>query len=149
MLNLQPYLIFENSLEAFEYYKKVFGAKLLFRQPGNPMIAEHFGITDRAPETITLHGLMLLAGHQFSFADNFAFGKPENMAFLLTSHLDNKQETAELETLWEKVSAHSSVKVLSEYKMQSFGGKEGFLTDQFGIRWHFVAEPDLSSIKPN
>jgi PhnB protein len=147
-LGIQPYLVFENSLAASRYYEEVFGAKVIFRLPGNPGVAAHFGITDRKPEDITVHGAMILAGHQIAFADNFAFGTPANAAFLLTSHLKNADETAELEALWAKVSQHDSVNILEEYKLQAFGGKEGFLLDQFGIRWHFVAEPDFSEVKP-
>jgi uncharacterized glyoxalase superfamily protein PhnB len=146
-MKLQAYLTFENALEASHYYEALFDARLVFRQPGNPAVVARLGIKDRAPEDITLHGILLIAGNTLTFADNFVFPKAENAAFLLTVPMDDQKELAALEALWEKVAADSSTEVLEDYQPQDFGGKEGFLKDKYGIRWHFVAEPDLATMK--
>jgi PhnB protein len=125
---LNPYISFkDNSREAMEFYKTVFGGKLdlsTFKDGGMP--------TEPANENLIMHA-MLVADNGMTI---MASDTPPGMEFKPGSNIsislsgDNEEE---LRGYWNKLSEGGTIGMPLE--KAPWGDTFGMLTDKFGIGW--------------
>ena len=148
MAKLHPYLHFENTKEALEYYTTVFGARVVDRYPVPPEMAKQFGLPLEALENSTMHAEFLIEGARILCSDRMGHvGEFSPMtALLLDFDLDVEAEVQKMHALWERVTSSGTVNVRMPLTEQFWGGWIGGLTDQYGVVWMIHAQP-FSQIK--
>jgi len=125
---LNPYLSFkDNARQATEFYKSVFGGKLV-----SSTFKEYHVSSDPAEDDKIMHS-MLEADNGMIF---MAADTPSSMEFSTGSRMsmslsgDNEEE---LRSYWDKLAAGGIVKM--PLNKSPWGDTFGMLTDQFGIDW--------------
>ena len=121
---LNPYISFEdNTRQAMEFYKDVFGGKLTmttFRE-------SHAGESD-----LIMHS-MLEADNGITFmASDAPPGMAPDRGTSIRMSLSGDNE-AELRGYWQKLSAGAAIELPLE--TAPWGDAFGMLTDKFGIQW--------------
>lgn len=125
---LNPYLSFkDNARQAMEFYKSVFGGKLV-----SSTFKEYHVSSDPAEDDKIMHS-MLEADNGMIF---MAADTPSSMEFSTGSRMrmslsgDNEEE---LRSYWDKLAVGGTVKMPLD--KSPWGDTFGMLTDQFGIDW--------------
>jgi PhnB protein len=125
---LNPYLSFkDNAREAMEFYKTVFGGKLVINT-----FKEFHASQDPSEDNKIMHSMLEAAnGITFMAADTpkgmeYRLGK--NMSMALSG--DNK---AELSAYFEKLSTGGTIQ--APLAKAPWGDTFGMFTDKFGIEW--------------
>jgi PhnB protein len=128
MTKLNPYIGFkDNAREAMEFYKSVFGGKLVLNT-----FSEFHASTDPSEDALIMHGMleadngMTLMGSDTPKRMEYAPGK--NVSISLSGDDEN-----ELRGYWDKLKEGASVTMPLEKAM--WGDTFGMLTDKFGIGW--------------
>lgn len=71
MAKIHPYLTFNNTKEALDYYKAVLGATHISRMPVAAEQAEQFGVPLEKAADLTMHSQFDILGSTIMAADNF------------------------------------------------------------------------------
>ncbi|QLK85787.1 VOC family protein [Staphylococcus sp. 17KM0847] len=137
MTTLYPYLSFNNTKEALEYYKTVFGATDIKRLPVSKEQASHFGLDEIQAENATMHSEFVIGGAKLHASDSF--GKPDLLngaiSLMLDYDIHNQKDADEIETLYERIKTHDTITIELPFETQFWGGKMGVFTDKYGVRW--------------
>ncbi|GAF35658.1 VOC family protein [Lentilactobacillus farraginis] len=140
--NLIPYLTFENTKSALEYYKRVFGATDVTRESPTEKQAEEMSLNpDVNLDNLTLQASFRVLNQPIYAADSF-LGKPVVSSLIsLMLEVDAHDSDAEsaLESLYKQVSDSEEVKVIVTFEKKSSGNKYGQVVDKYGITWIFSA----------
>lgn len=135
---LIPYLTFENTKSALDYYQQVFGATDVYRTVPTPKQADEMSLNDDVDlNELTVLGGFKILGQEVCCADSF-LGKPVVSSLVsLMLRVNQKDSTAvsALEALYRRVSTSDGVKVISSYEKKPTGEKSGQVVDKFGITW--------------
>ena len=125
---LNPYLNFkDNTREAMEFYKSVFGGKLQMNT-----FKDFHASQDPSEDDKIMHSV-LEAGNSITF---MAADTPNRMEYRAGSNFSmslSGEDDAELRGYFEKLSAGGRVTMPLE-KAQ-WGDTFGMLTDKFGVNW--------------
>ncbi|HMN27414.1 MAG TPA: VOC family protein [Caldilineaceae bacterium] len=125
---LNPYLSFkDNAREAMEFYKTVFGGKLVMNT-----FSEFHAAQNPSEGNKIMHS-MLEADNGIAF---MASDTPEGMDYHPGSNMSmslSGDNEAELRAYWQKLSAGATITVPLE--KAPWGDTFGMLTDKFGIPW--------------
>ncbi|WP_283678988.1 VOC family protein [Lentilactobacillus sp. Marseille-Q4993] len=138
---LVPYLTFENTKSALEYYERVFGADSISRESPTAKQAADMALNaDVDLDELTLQGSFKILGKEFMCADSF-LGKPVISSLIsLMFRVDmSSDEASDLESLYKRVVGSEEVKVIVSYEKKSSGNKYGQIVDKYGITWIFNA----------
>ncbi len=95
MANIHPYLTFNNTKEALDYYKAVLGATNISRMPVAAEQAEQFGVPIEKASDLTMHSQCDILGSTIMAADNFMKVDPlvyDSVSILID--LDSEDEQA-------------------------------------------------------
>jgi len=126
--NLNPYLSFkDNTREAMEFYKTVFGGKLTMST-----FKEYHASQDPNEDNQIMHA-MLEADNGITF---MASDTPNRMEYSVGTNFSmslSGDNEAELRAYFEKLSA--SGKVTTPLEKAPWGDTFGMLTDKFGVSW--------------
>lgn len=124
MRNVTGQLVVEPASDAIAWYKKVFGAKELIRQPG--------------PDGRIMHATMQLGDTAFMVADPFGGSAPSqlNGAFLHIYHKDAQR-------MWDRALANGATATLP-LEPQFWGDTYGQLRDPFGQLWSLSWKANLT-----
>jgi PhnB protein len=125
---LNPYLSFkDNAREAMEFYKTVFGGKLVMNT-----FKEFHASQDPSEDNKIMHSMLEAAnGITFMAADtpnDMTYRPGTNMSMALSG--DNE---AELTGYFEKLSAGGTIR--APLAKAPWGDTFGMLTDKFGVEW--------------
>ncbi|MCI0406836.1 MAG: VOC family protein [candidate division Zixibacteria bacterium] len=125
---LNPYLAFkDNAREAMEFYKSIFGGKLVMNT-----FKEFNASQDPGEDNKIMHAMLEAAnGIIFMAADTpngMAYRPGTNMSMALSG--DNE---AELTAYFEKLSAGGTTR--EPLAKAPWGDTFGMLTDKFGVEW--------------
>nr|WP_263313927.1 glyoxalase/bleomycin resistance/extradiol dioxygenase family protein [Mammaliicoccus sp. Marseille-Q6498] len=137
MTNLYPYLKFESTKDALEYYETVFGATDINRLAVGQEQAAQFGVSEEEAPNLTMHsdfnvaGLKLMASD--AFGDEIIVGS--NISLMIDYDINNKEQDEVAQNLFDKVKDHESITVEMPLEKQFWGGKMGAFTDKYGIKW--------------
>jgi PhnB protein len=137
MKTVNPYLTFAgNTLEAFEFYRSVFGGEFIqmlrFRDMPDSM-----GVPDEALDSIAHISLPLGGGVRLLGSDQPATPDSEPLRVGTNVSLNlEAEDAAEARKLFEGLSAGGEVSL----ELQDTGWAElyGQLTDRFGIGWSII-----------
>ncbi|UEX89413.1 VOC family protein [Staphylococcus ratti] len=142
MTSLYPYLSFENTKEALQYYEEVFGATDVLRLPLGEEQASQFGIDPEKASEATMHSEFSVANVQLFASDSFSGNDKINSAIslMLNYDINNKTDEKEIQDLYDRVKDHPSITVEMPFEAQLWGGKMGVLKDQYGVRWMLHGE---------
>lgn len=139
MISINPYLNFNgNCMEAFEFYKSVFGGEFSYvgkykdmpTEEGNPIPEElheqimHIGLPIGAETVLCGSDVSEIFGQKAVMGGNIE----------LMISFPNKEE---LDRLWEKLSVASTITMAPE--LAFWGDYFGSLTDKFGTKWMLIA----------
>ncbi len=126
--NLNPYLNFrDNTREAMEFYKTVFGGKVTMST-----FKEFHASQDPSEDNLIMHSV-LEADNGITFMASDTPNRMEHRVgtnFSMSLSGDNE---AELSTYFEKLAA--SGKVTMPLQKAIWGDSFGMLTDKFGVQW--------------
>ena len=144
MAKIHPYLTFNNTKEALDYYKAVLGATHISRMPVAAAQAVQFGVPLEKAAVLTMHSQFDILGSTIMAADNFMKVDPlvyDAVSILID--LDSEDETAlaEADAFWDKAVESGTVTVNLPFETQFWGGKMGDFTDKYGVRWMLHAQP--------
>lgn len=141
-INLIPYLTFENTKEALDYYQTVFGVTNVQRESPTEKQAEDMSLNDDVnPDDLTLQASFQVLGKQVFCADSF-LGKPvisSMISLMLEVDLHDSDALSALQDLYERVVESEQVKVIVTFEKKSSGNKYGQIVDKYGITWIFNA----------
>ncbi|WP_169710804.1 VOC family protein [Staphylococcus lutrae] len=137
MTELYPYIAFDNTKEALEYYEAVFGATHIKRLPVAKDQANHFGIPQEKATDATMHAEFTIAQKQLFASD--AFGKQANItdgiSLMLDYDVNVAEDAREVEGLYDRIKDDDSITIEMPLEEQFWGGKMGVFKDRYGIRW--------------
>ena len=126
--NLNPYLSFkDNTREAMEFYKTVFGGKLMMST------FKDFHASQTPDEDNLIMHSVLEADNGITF---MASDTPNRMEYRVGTNFSmslSGDNEAELRAYFEKLSASGNVTMPLEKAL--WGDSFGMLTDKFGIAW--------------
>jgi PhnB protein len=141
-INLIPYLTFENTKEALDYYQTVFGVTDVQRESPTEKQAEDMSLNDDVNlDDLTLQASFQVLGKQVFCADSF-LGKPvisSMISLMLEVDLHDSDALSALQDLYERVVESEQVKVIVTFEKKSSGNKYGQIVDKYGITWIFNA----------
>lgn len=141
-INLIPYLTFENTKEALDYYQTVFGVTNVQRESPTEKQAEDMSLNDDVNlDDLTLQASFQVLGKQVFCADSFP-GKPvisSMISLMLEVDLHDSDALSALQDLYERVVESEQVKVIVTFEKKSSGNKYGQIVDKYGITWIFNA----------
>lgn len=125
---LNPYISFkDNAREAMEFYKSVFGGKLVMNT-----FKEFNASADPSEDNKIMHSMLEADnGITFMAADtpsSMEYSPGKNISISLSG--DNEEE---LRGYWEKLSAGGTIR--QPLEKAPWGDSFGMLTDKFGIEW--------------
>jgi PhnB protein len=125
---LNPYISFkDNAREAMEFYKTVFGGKLVMNT-----FKEFNASADPSEDNKIMHSMLEADnGITFMAADtpsSMEYRPGKNISISLSG--DNEEE---LRSYWEKLSAGGTIH--QPLEKAPWGDTFGMLTDKFGIEW--------------
>ena len=95
MANIHPYLTFNNTKEALDYYKDVLGATNISRMPLAEEQAEQLGVPIEKASDLTMHSQFDILGSTVMATDNFMKVDPlvyDSISILID--LDSEDEQA-------------------------------------------------------
>lgn len=143
MVTVHPYLAFNNTKEALNYYERVLGATNIVRMPVSTEQAEQFGVTEEKAADYTMHSQFKILGTTIMAADNF---QGEDLSYtgfsiLLDLNSEDKQALQEAQNFWKRVSESDEIKINLPFEEQFWGGAMGDFIDKYGIRWLLHAQP--------
>jgi PhnB protein len=125
---LHPYISFkDNTREAMEFYKSVFGGKLVMNT-----FKEFHAAEDPSEENLIMHAI-LESDNGISF---MASDTPKRMPYQPGSNFSmslSGENEAELRSYFQKLSSGGTVTMPLEKAM--WGDTFGMLTDRFGVNW--------------
>ena len=114
-LELIPFLTFENSKEALEYYKRVFGATDISRKSPTEKQAEEMALNkDINLDNLTSEAQFNVLGKEIWCADSFV-GKPVVSTMISLMYKIDASDSAAvsaIESLYNKAVASEEVKVI-------------------------------------
>ncbi|GAY73543.1 VOC family protein [Lentilactobacillus kosonis] len=139
---LIPYLTFEDTKAALEYYKHVFGATDIFRESPTAKQAAEMAFNDDVDlENMTMSGHFKILDKEIWCADSF-LGKPvvsSLISLMFKVNLDDSDAVAEMENLYKRAVDSEEVKVIVTFEKKSSGNRYGQFVDKYGITWIFNA----------
>lgn len=141
-IKLIPYLTFENTKSALEYYKRVFGVTDVKRQAPTQKQAEEMSLNpDVNLDNLTMNSSFRILGKDVYCADSF-LGKPvvsSLISLMFEVDLHDSDAASELESLYKRVADSEEVKVIITFEKKSNGNKYGQVVDKYGVTWIFNA----------
>ncbi|GAA2972915.1 VOC family protein [Lentilactobacillus parakefiri] len=141
-INLIPYLTFENTKEALDYYQTVFGATDVQRVSPTEKQAQEMSLNDDVNlDDLTMQASFNILGKRFFCADSF-LGKPvisSMISLMFEVDLHDSEVLSSLQDLYDQVVASEEVKVIVTFEKKSSGNKYGQIVDKYGITWIFNA----------
>lgn len=137
---LIPYLTFENTKSALDYYQRVFGVTDVTRQAPTEKRAEEMSLNEDVNlDDLTLRASFKILGQEVDCADSF-MGKPvisSLISLMLQVDLHDSDAANDLENLYKQVVASEEVKVIVTFEKKSSGDKYGQVVDKYGVTWIF------------
>lgn len=134
-----PYLAFENTKKALQYYEQVFGATDIVRLPVTQDQADQFGISTDHLEDKTIHAEFKIAGATIFCSDALmAIPQPSSLISILLDF--NEDQITDAQALFDRVAGSETVKVIIPFASQEFGGQLGTVVDQYGVTWMIRVE---------
>ena len=132
MAKITPYIFYENSKKAIEFYKELFEAKLIMHYPCEPQdnyipLPDDFDYANS-----TMHAVIEIYGEKIFISDDLQ-GKMRGGKSSISISLepDNK---IQLDTIYEKVQK-MECKIIMPLKKQHWGDLFTMFIDPFGICW--------------
>lgn len=146
MSNLHPYISYENTLEALEYYKDFFKATDVERIPLGKEQAQGLNIQPEKAFDHTVHASFKVQGNTIMCSDrlnpNGNWGPfSDSMIIMLESNSLDKNSEKDMEDLYKSIIRDDQVKIEMELAEQFWGGKMAKLVDRYGVVWMFHSQP--------
>ena len=143
LVGLTPYLAFDNTKEALQYYEEVFGACNITRTSPHSDLAESFGIDEAILSEKTVHSQFNILGKTLMAADNFQNEKTScaECPVLLDLQGEEGREIEQAQEFWNKLVASNKVIVHAPFEKQFGGGRLGYFTDHYGVSWLLHVHP--------
>lgn len=135
---LYPYLTFEDTKEALEYYQTVFNAKDVQRLPVTTEAAAAMHVpTGVNPNDLTMHAVFTILGVWLYASDNFMQDKSltNSTRLLIDIDSDDSDRLDAAMKLYDQLVADDSITVVMPLAEQNWGSKLGMIKDKYNITW--------------
>lgn len=138
MTKIVPYFSVSNSLEAFDLYKKIFGAKLVAHNPATKDQAEVFGIPKNTDfSKTTMHMVFKIGTSTIYMADNFTNTVLDKANIAILVEPTSLEQAKKFSERAEKFGCT----ITNKLEKQFWGDYFGTFKDPFGIRWQLNFSP--------
>lgn len=124
-----PYLVISGAVQALEFYRKAFGAKVITRQA--------------LPDGKLLHGRIKIGDSLVMMSDEFPGGYARSPTTLGGSTFSLHIYTRNVDKLWQQ-AVSAGAKVVMPLDNQFWGERYGILTDLFGHNWSMSMRVKMS-----
>lgn len=126
---ITPYLVVSNANEALEWYKRVFGARVISLIPG--------------PNNTVMHAGLTIGGSQVFLSDEFPGSNIAPPTKIGGTSFDLHIWHRDADKLWDRALA-AGAKIAMPYDDQFWGDKYGKVMDPFGHSWAISRKSRLS-----
>lgn len=148
MSTLSPYIAFENTLEAIEYYQEYFYAENVNRMSMTAEMGEKMGIPAVDCEGVTIHANFTIQGNLILCSDRMSsYGIEEKfefnngISFIIDYNSEDESDVKSMHDLYNSITSHPDTVVEMELAEQYWGGSMGRIIDKFGITWMVHSQP--------
>lgn len=143
MAKLYPYLTYNNSKEALDYYERVFGATDILRVTPQEEQAEEFKVAVDELDNMTIHAKFSILGTDLFCSDCFGYEMTSGnqISIMLDVNSEDPEAVIEAEAFYQRIVESDTVTISMPYESQFWGGKMGSFTDPYGIAWMLHSQP--------
>ena len=132
--DIYPFLTFENSKEAMDYYVQEFGAEIIERTPFTAEQIQTLGLdTDNLADTTAL-GQFEVAGHRILCGD--ATMTMPQASSLVSLFLDFGGDVAAAKELFDHLASSDQQRVTLPFADHLVGRQLGQIVDKYGVTWY-------------
>lgn len=135
--DIYPFITFENTKEAMDYYVQEFDAKIIDRRPFTEEQAANIGLEVDNLEETTARGEMEIAGHKILCSD--AMMNTPQASSLVAIYLDFGGDEAAAKELFDKLSSSDQQRVTLPFADHLLGQRLGQVVDNYGVTWFISA----------
>ncbi|WP_251545813.1 VOC family protein [Limosilactobacillus caecicola] len=135
--DIYPFLTFENSAEAMDYYVQEFGAKIIQRTPFTEEQVENLGLKVDDLAKTTVVGEFEIAGHHILCGD--ATMTTPQASSLVSLFLDFGGDVAAAKGLFDQLAQSDLQRVTLPFADHVVGRQLGQIVDYYGITWYIAA----------
>lgn len=145
--HLIPYLVFENTKEALEYYRNVFGAADVVRISLCEEQTMDFGVSI---SNKTIHSQFKILGITIMAADSFGKDSSplKNFPVLLDIKLEKNESMAKIKEFWDGIIDSEGIIIKKTLQRQTRKNFRGAFIDTYGIYWILNVEVYHHTVKP-
>lgn len=135
--DIYPFLTFENSKEAMDYYVQEFGAEIIERTPLTAEQVQTLGLDIEDLDDTTALGEFDIAGHRILCGD--ATMTMPQASSLVSLFLDFGGDTAAAKGLFDHLAASDQQRVTLPFADHLVGRQLGQIVDKYGVTWYIAA----------
>lgn len=135
--DIYPFLTFENTKEAMDYYVREFGAKIVERVPLTEKQAQDLGLEIDDLNDTTAYGEFMVAGHRIKCGD--ATMMMPQASSLVSLYLDFGGDAAAAKELFDRLSSSDQQRVTLPFANYLVGEQLGQIVDNYGVTWYIAA----------
>lgn len=135
--DIYPFLTFENSKEAMEYYVQEFGAKIVERVPFTEEQVQNLGLNIDNLEETTAHGVFTIAGHTIMCGD--ATMTTPQASSLVSLFIDFGGDANAAKELFDHLASSDQQRVTLPFSDHMVGRQLGQIVDNYGVTWYIAA----------
>ncbi|WP_295728728.1 VOC family protein [uncultured Limosilactobacillus sp.] len=132
--DIYPFLTFENSKEAMDYYVHEFGAEIIERTPFTEEQVQTLGLNVADLSTTTARGQFEVAGHRILCGD--ATMTMPQASSLVSLFLDFGGDVAAAKELFDRLAASDQQRVTLPFADHLVGRQLGQIVDKYGVTWY-------------
>lgn len=135
--DIYPFLTFENTKKAMDYYVREFGAEIVERVPLTAEQAQDLGLEIDDLDETTAYGEFTIAGHRIKCGD--AMMTTPQTSSLVCLYLDFGGDVAAAKELFDRLSSSDQQRVTLPFADHLVGTQLGQIVDYYGVTWYITA----------
>lgn len=135
--DIYPFLTFENSKEAMDYYVQEFGAEIIARTPFTAEQLQALGLDVEDLDATTALGEFEIAGHRIMCGD--ATMTMPQASSLVSLFLNFGGDVAAAKALFDHLAASDQQRVTLPFADHFVGQQLGQIVDKYGVTWYIAA----------
>lgn len=135
--DIYPFLTFENSKEAMDYYVQEFGAEIITRTPFTEEQVQGLGLNVEDLSGTTAVGEFVVAGQRMLCGD--ATMTMPQASSLVSIFLDFGGDAAAAKELFDHLASSDQQRVTLPFADHMVGKQLGQIVDKYGVTWYISA----------
>lgn len=140
--DIYPFLTFENTKEAMDYYVEEFGAEIISRTPFTEEQVQGLGLNIEDLSNTTVLGEFVVAGQRILCGD--ATMTTPQASSLVSIFLDFGGDIAAAKGLFDRLAASDQQRVTLPFADHMVGKQLGQIVDKYGVTWYIATGNELT-----